>query len=56
MEIIKRSCFSKLPNVLILHLQRILFNIETLANEKINSRLEFPNELNLEEFTQEGLE
>lgn len=42
--------------MLILHLQRIVFNLDTLSNEKINTRFEFPVELNLEEYTQEGLE
>ena len=54
-DITKRFCLSKLPNVLILHLQRIVFNLDSLANEKINSRLEFPFEMALKEFTEEGL-
>lgn len=33
-----------------------MFNLDTLSNEKINTRLEFPIELDLEEYTQEGLE
>jgi ubiquitin carboxyl-terminal hydrolase 34 len=40
----------QMPNVLILHLQRIVFNLDTLANEKINSRVEFPTELNLSQY------
>jgi hypothetical protein len=36
--------------VLILHLQRIVFNLDTLLNEKINSRLEFPLDLELNEY------
>jgi hypothetical protein len=41
--------------VLIVHLQRILFNYDTFQNEKINSKLEFPNSLSLEPYTEEGL-
>ena len=55
-EITQRSCLSNLPNVLIVHLKRIVFNLDTLLNEKINSRLEFPFDLNLEPYTKEGLE
>lgn len=36
--------------MLILHLQRIVFNLDTLMNEKINSRVEFPMELQLKRY------
>jgi ubiquitin C-terminal hydrolase len=52
----KRTLIGQLPNILICHLQRIIFNFDTYANEKINSRLEFPHTLNLEPYTKEGLE
>lgn len=39
-----------MPNVLILHLQRIVFNLDTFMNEKINSRLEFPMLLDLQDY------
>ena len=52
----KRCCLSFLPNILIVHLQRIVFNLDTLMNEKINSKLEFPFELNLEPYTVEGIQ
>lgn len=52
----KRCCLSSLPNILIVHLQRIVFNLDTLMNEKINSKLEFPFELNLEPYTVEGID
>jgi len=55
-NITKRTCIESLPNVLIIHLQRIVFDLDTLMNQKINSRLEFPFELNLEPYTKEGLE
>ena len=55
-DVTKRCCLSALPNVLIVHMQRIVFDLDTLMNQKINSRLEFPHLLNLEPYTKEGLE
>ena len=52
----KRTCVSQPPNVMIVHLQRIIFDWETMVNMKVNSRLEFPHELNIEPYTQDGLE
>lgn len=51
--ITKRNLLAELPNVLVIHLQRLFFNYETERNEKINSRLEFPKVLNLKNFTLE---
>lgn len=48
--ITKRNLLSELPNTLIIHLQRINYNYETERNIKINSRVEFPKELNLKKF------
>ena len=53
-DITRRTVLSDLPNILIIHLQRIIFNFDTYANEKINSRLEFPLELNIFPYTKEG--
>lgn len=50
-NITKRVCLHELPNVLIVHLQRIIFDLDQLQNIKINSRFEFPNEFNLEPYT-----
>ncbi len=55
-EISKRSLLKELPNVLIMHLQRFTFDLERLQNVKINTKFEFPHELNLEPYTQEGVE
>ena len=52
---VKKTCLSDLPNVLIVHLQRIIYNFDTYANEKINSRLEFPHVLNLEPYTRAAI-
>lgn len=53
--ITKRNSIAELPNVLIIHLQRITYNYEYDRNEKINSRLEFPQELNLKKYCIEDL-
>jgi len=50
-ELEKRVTLDKLPNTLIVHLQRIIFDFDTLRNVKLNDRVEFPNVLNLREFT-----
>lgn len=39
------------PNVLIVHLERIIFNFDTFQNDKINTRFEFPNILNLKDYS-----
>ena len=54
-KIEKRNILADLPNVLIVHLQRIFFNWEMNHNEKINSKLEFPKRLNLKDFTIENV-
>ena len=43
----KKQCIRNLPNTLILHLNRITFDLDTLRNVKLNDRLEFPNEINV---------
>lgn len=48
--ITKRNSLAVLPNVLIIHLQRIFYNYEYDRNEKINSKLEFPQVLNLKNY------
>jgi len=53
--ITKRNSLAELPNVLIIHLQRISYNYLTDRTEKINSKLEFPKILNLRNFTMEEL-
>lgn len=51
----KRTVISTLPNILIVHLQRFAFNFDTLMNEKIHTKLEFPNVLDMVKYTEEGL-
>ena len=55
-EITKRNLIESTPNILIVHLQRIVFNFDTFANEKINTRLEFPNSVDLYPYTKAGIE
>lgn len=54
-EMTKKTCLAALPNILILHLQRIVYNFDLYANEKINSRLEFPHLLSLEPYTRDAV-
>jgi len=37
--------------VLIVHLQRIIFNFDTFRNDKINSYFEFPTHLDLKPYS-----
>ena len=46
----KRTSLAKLPNVLFVHLKRFNMNYETGQTEKINSKFEFPNTLDLKQF------
>lgn len=50
-ELEKKATIDRLPNTLIVHLQRIVFDFDTLRQVKLNDRVEFPNVLNLKEFT-----
>jgi ubiquitin carboxyl-terminal hydrolase 34 len=47
------SRISKPPQVLIIHLQRIVFNLDTFINEKITTKHEFPMDLNIYPYTLE---
>ena len=40
-----------MPNVLILHLQRITFDMNTLENRKLNTRFEFNKTLDLKKYS-----
>ena len=39
-----------MPNVLIFHLQRIIFDYQTFGNKKVNSKFEFPSILDLNRY------
>lgn len=46
----RKTVLQKLPNMLFLHLQRIVFDMDTFMNKKLNNRIEFPNVLNVKAF------
>lgn len=50
-DVFKRNLIAETPNVLIVHLQRIVFNFDTFQNDKINTAFQFPNILNLKDFS-----
>lgn len=50
----KRQNIKTLHNTLIIVLKRFEFNVDTMTRVKVNDCCEFPHELDLEEFTQEG--
>lgn len=50
-DISKRTLVTETPNVLVVHLQRIVFNFDTFRNDKLNSFMEFPNVLDLKPYS-----
>ena len=48
---IKHVVIDKIPNILIIHLQRIAFSYETFNMEKINSYITFEKTLNIKKYT-----
>ena len=46
----KMTTLAELPNTLIVHLQRITFDMDTLRNVKLNEKISFPNVLNLKDY------
>lgn len=50
----KRILLSSLPNVLIIHLQRFAYNFDSLANEKIHTRFEFPQVLDMSRYMKDS--
>lgn len=55
-DVSKKTLVSKLPRVLIVHLQRIVFSLDTFVNEKISTKLEFPFEIDLTPYKYEPVE
>ena len=51
----KRTSLCDLPNVLVIHLKRFYMNYEIERSEKINSRFEFPLNINLKKFCIEDI-
>merc|ERR1712130_907882 len=52
---LKRQVLHTLPNTIFFHLKRFELNFETFRHEKSNQRFEFPQSLNLEPYTKEGI-
>jgi ubiquitin carboxyl-terminal hydrolase 34 len=46
-DIEKRPAIKKLPNTLILHLNRLKFDFDLMRHVKLNDRIEFPTVLNM---------
>ena len=53
---VRRVCVKTLPNVLFLVMRRFEFDYDSMRKLKVNDRCEFPMELDMEPYTQEGIE
>ena len=51
MDLSKRTLIAETPNVLIVHLQRIVFNFDTFENDKVNTLAKFPTMLDLKPYS-----
>jgi uncharacterized UBP type Zn finger protein len=49
-DIEKKWALKKLPNFLIVHLNRIVFDFDQMINIKLNDRFEFPNVLSMKDY------
>lgn len=52
---LKRTCIKRLPKHLILVMKRFEFDYDYMQKVKVNDYCEFPEEINMEPYTQEGL-
>ena len=55
-DTMRRTCFKKLPNLLLVHLKRFDLDFSTFETVKLNSFLEFPSSLSLQPYTKGYLE
>ena len=53
-DVTKFTLISRAPKVLLIHLQRIVFNLDVFINEKITTKHTFPMEFNLYPYTLEN--
>ena len=51
----KRQVLGQLPDTMMLHFKRMVFDFDTFLNKKLNTRFAFPHELDLYAFTREGV-
>lgn len=49
-EIEKKVAVRSMPNMLIVHLNRIIFDFEKMRNVKVNDRWEFPDMINIKDY------
>ena len=54
-DTLKRTCIKKLPTTLIIALRRFEFDYDRMIRVKVNDYCEFPMELDMEPYVQEGL-
>lgn len=54
-DALKRTCVKELPRYLILTLKRFEFDLDRMVRVKVNDYCEFPHELDMLPYTQEGL-
>lgn len=54
-DALKRTCVKKPPKHLIIALRRFEFDYDKMLRVKVNDYYEFPSELDIEPYTQEGL-
>ena len=50
-DLSKRTLITETPNVLIVHLGRLVFNFDTFRNDKVNKMVKFPKVLDLKPFS-----
>lgn len=53
---LRRVCLKYLPNILIIALRRFEFDFDTMNRVKVNDYCEFPIDIDMEPYTQEGLD
>ena len=54
-DTLKRTCIKKLPRYMMIALKRFEFDFDRMIRVKVNDYCEFPMELDMTDFTQEGL-
>uniref|UniRef100_A0A0G4F3Y3 USP domain-containing protein n=1 Tax=Chromera velia CCMP2878 TaxID=1169474 RepID=A0A0G4F3Y3_9ALVE len=52
---LKRQCFGRLPDTLLLQLKRFEFDYDAMTKFKVNDYLQFPTELDMKPYTRQGL-
>jgi ubiquitin C-terminal hydrolase len=55
-DTVRRTCFDRLPNSLVLHLKRFDLDFQTFQTVKLNGRMAFPRRLNMYPYTRKGIE